>query len=81
LDAPQGDFEFSIIFAGILCVVMTALCFIFTDKIIGMVLTQESVFNYGVQFARILQLLAFLFGVFYCLTNALQAMGAAISLR
>jgi Na+-driven multidrug efflux pump len=71
--------KFSIIFAGILCVVMTALCFVFTDKIIGMVLTQENAFIYGVQFARILQSSAFLFGVFYCLINALQAMGAAVS--
>lgn len=34
-------------------------------------------FDYAVQFARILLTTSFLFGVFYVIINALQAMGAA----
>ena len=40
-------------------------------------LTDISAFDYGVSFCRILLSTSFLFGVFYVLTNALQASGAA----
>jgi Na+-driven multidrug efflux pump len=69
--------KFSLIFAGILCVAMTVLCFAFTDKIVGAFLTEDLAFGYGVQFARILQSTAFLFGIFFCLISALHSMGAA----
>ncbi|MDR0499100.1 MAG: MATE family efflux transporter [Holophagales bacterium] len=71
--------KFSVTFAGILCVTITILCFIFTDKIVGAFLTQDIAFAYGVRFTRILQTTAFMFGVYYCLINALQSMGAAVA--
>ena len=40
-------------------------------------MTDQTAFSYAVQFARILLCTSFLFGVFYVLVNALQAMGAA----
>lgn len=42
-----------------------------------MFLTDRAAFDYGVSFAHILLCTSFLFGVFYVLTNALQACGAA----
>lgn len=37
----------------------------------------RTAFDYGMQFSRILLSTSFLFGIFYVLCNALQAMGAA----
>lgn len=37
----------------------------------------RTAFEYAVQFVKILLTTSFMFGVFYVLTNALQAMGAA----
>ena len=42
-----------------------------------MFLTDVTAFDYAVQFAKILLTTSFMFGVFYVLINALQAMGAA----
>lgn len=58
---------------------MTIFCYLFTDQIVSAFLTEESAFDYAVQFAGILLSTSALFGVFYVLTNALQAMGAAVS--
>lgn len=70
-------FKFSISFALILGVVLTIICYIFTDQIVSVFLTDVTAFDYATQFARILLTTSFLFGVFYVLTNALQAMGSA----
>lgn len=70
-------FQFSITFALILGVVLTAICYIFTEQIVSAFLTDEEAFDYAVQFSRILLSTSWLFGVFYVLTNSLQAMGAA----
>ena len=70
-------FKFTIIFALILGTVLAAICYIFTNQIVGAFLTDQTAFSYAVQFARILLSTSFLFGVFYVLVNALQAMGAA----
>ena len=40
-------------------------------------LMDRTAFDYGMQFSRILLSTSFLFGIFYVLCNALQAMGAA----
>lgn len=40
---------------------------------------EEKALIYGVQFSKILLTTSFLFGLFYVLSNALQAMGAAKS--
>lgn len=70
-------FKFSILFALILGVVLTIICYIFTNQIVSVFLTDVTAFDYATQFAQILLTTSFMFGVFYVLTNALQAMGAA----
>lgn len=71
--------RFSMWFAFFLGLIMTVICYIFTNQIVSVFLTEQSAFDYAVQFARILLSTSTLFGVFYVLTNALQAMGAAVS--
>lgn len=71
--------RFSMWFAFFLGLIMTVFCYIFTNQIVSVFLTEQSAFDYAVQFARILLSTSTLFGVFYVLTNALQAMGAAVS--
>lgn len=68
---------FSLGFAFVLSAVLTGVCFIFTEQIVRVFLTEAAAFEYGFQFSRILLSTSFLFGVFYVLTNTLQAMGAA----
>lgn len=70
--------KFSLYFSLILSVVMTVICYLFTNQIVNVFLTETSAFAYGVRFARILLTTSAFFGVFYVLTNALQAMGAAV---
>lgn len=70
---------FSIWFTFFLGLTMTVFCYLFTNQIASAFLTEESAFDYAVRFARILLSTSTLFGVFYVLTNALQAMGAAVS--
>ena len=53
------------------------ICYLFTGQIVSVFLTDAAAYDYGVSFARILLCTSFLFGVFYVLTNALQARGAA----
>lgn len=69
--------RFSLIFAFILSTLLTGVCYLFTDEIVHAFLTDENAFAYGVSFSRILLSTSFLFGVFYVITNALQACGAA----
>lgn len=56
---------------------MTGVCYLLTEQIVNLVLTNPNAFDYGCHFARILLTTSFLFGVYYVLTNTLQAMGAA----
>ncbi len=58
---------------------MTGICYLFTEQIVHAFLTDRTAFDYGMQFSRILLSTSFLFGIFYVLCNALQAMGAAKS--
>lgn len=69
--------KFSLSFAFALSIVMTAICYLFTNQIVSAFLTDMDAFDYAVQFARILLTTSSLFGVFYVLINSLQAMGAA----
>ncbi|MGN1000033.1 MAG: MATE family efflux transporter [Faecousia sp.] len=68
---------FSLGFALALSVVLTGICYLFTDQIVRAFLTNAAAFEYGVNFSRILLSTSVLFGVYYVLTNTLQAMGAA----
>lgn len=69
--------NFSLVFALLLSVAMTGVCYLFTGQIVRAFLTDQTAFEYGMQFSRILLSTSFLFGIFYVLCNALQAMGAA----
>lgn len=73
----QKILKFSLVFALALSAVFTMVCYIFTNQIVHAFLTDENAFGYAAEFARILLSTSVLFGVFYVLTNALQAMGAA----
>jgi len=70
--------RFSLIFALLVGVAMTLLCYLFTGQIVGAFLSDEKAFDYAFKFGRIFLTTSSLFGVFYVLVNSLQAMGAAI---
>ena len=72
----KGVMRFSLIFAFLLSVVLTGVCYLFTNQIVSAFLTDVAAFDYGVSFSRILLCTSFLFGVFYVLINALQACGS-----
>ena len=76
-DRFRKVFKFVMIFALLLGIALAAICYIFANQIVGAFLSDESAFDYAVQFTRILLCTSWLFGVYYVLTNALQAMGAA----
>lgn len=69
--------RFSLLFSFALSAVMTGVCYLFTDSIVSAFLSDPEAFDFATQFVRILLTTSFLFGVFYVLSNALQAMGAA----
>ena len=73
----RSALKFSLVFAFALSAALTLLCYLFTGQIVSVFLTDAAAYDYGVSFARILLSTSFLFGVFYVLTNALQARGAA----
>ena len=68
---------FSLLFALIIGVVMTGVCYLLTEQIVNVVLTNAEAFDFGCRFSRILLTTSFLFGVFHVFANTLQAMGAA----
>ena len=70
--------RFSLVFALGLSGVMTVVCYLLRSQIVGAFLTEAAPFNYAVRFTNILLTTSFLFGVFFVLNNALQAMGAAV---
>ncbi len=69
--------KFSVVFSLTLSLTMTIICYLFTNQIVSIFLTEQEAFMYAVQFVKILLSTSFLFGVFYVLVNALQAAGAA----
>ena len=71
--------RFSCIFAFALGAVLTLLCYVFTNQLVGVFLTDRNAYDYAVTFVKILLTTSVIFGPFYVLTNALQAMGAATS--
>lgn len=71
--------RFSVVFSLALSVALTVLCYLFTNQIVSGFLTDATAYEYAVKFSRILLTTSCLFGVFYVITNALQAMGAATS--
>ncbi len=75
--AEKEIMKISIIFALGLSIILTAACYLLRRQIVGAFLTEPASFDYALQFTNILLTTSFLFGVFYVLANALQAMGAA----
>ena len=69
--------RFSLVFSLVLSMLLTLFCYLFTGPIISVFLTTPAAYDYGLAFARILLCTGFLFGVFYVMTSALQACGAA----
>lgn len=67
----------SLIYALAISGGMTLFCYLFTNYLVSAFLTQEAAFAYAVHFLRIMLVTGSLFGVFYVLSNALQAAGAA----
>lgn len=70
--------SFSLFFSLGLSISMTGLCYMLVTQIVQVFLTEPKALQYAVQFVHILLTTSFLFGIFYVLSNALQAMGAAI---
>ena len=70
--------RFSLVLGFSLAVAMAVICYIFTGSIVGAFLRDQSAFDYGVHFARILLTTSFLFGIYFVFVNALQASGAAL---
>lgn len=75
----KESLRFSVIVGLGISTVMTVICYVFDDRIISAFLSEPEAFSYGGEFSRILLTTSFLFGMFYVLSNALQAMGAATS--
>ncbi len=71
--------KFSLVFATVLGVALTLLCYLFTGEIVSAFLTAQSAYDYALKFARLLLVTGPVFGIYYVLSNALQAMGAAVS--
>lgn len=71
------SFRFSLFFALVLCAAITALCFGFAPQIVTAFLTNSEALSLGTLFSRIMLSTAWLFGIFYVIMNALQAIGAA----
>ena len=77
-DRFKGIMRFSLAFALCLSGIMTVLCYLLRNQIVGAFLTEAASFDYAVRFTNILLTTSFLFGVFFVLNNALQSMGAAM---
>lgn len=73
----RESLRFSVICGFGLSTFMTIICYIFDRQIVSVFLSEPEAFQYGMEFSKILLTTSFLFGMFYVLSNALQAMGAA----
>lgn len=70
--------RFSLCFAFGLSVVMTGLCYLLRESIVGAFLTDAAAFDYAMWFTNILLTTSVLFGIFFVMNNALQGMGASV---
>ena len=67
--------KFALNFTITLSLMMIAACYLFTNKIVAIFLTEPEAFSYAVKFLRIKLSSSILFAVFFIFINALQAMG------
>jgi multidrug efflux pump len=74
----RSMFSFSLIVSTILSIVLTAVCFVCCSPIVRAFLTDSSAYAYGVSFSKVLLVSGPLFGLLFMITNALQALGAAV---
>ena len=77
MDRFQKIMKFSLTIAFVLGAGLAILCYIFDAQIVSAFLSEPNSYDYAVSFSKILLSTSWLFGIFYVLTNALQAMGAA----
>ena len=68
---------FSLAFSFLLSLAITVLCYVFTPAIVKAFLTDPTAIGYAVTFVHIFLTTSALFGVYYVLNNAIQAMGDA----
>lgn len=73
----RGILRFSCFLGLVVCVICALLCFALTETIVKVFLTETTALADGVTFTRMFISTAWLFGLYYVLMNALQAMGAA----
>ncbi len=71
--------RYSLLSGFALSAAMMAFSYGFLRQLVGAFLTNADAFDYGMQFAKVMLITSFLFGVFYVLTNILQGFGAAKS--
>ena len=76
-DRLKSIMRFSLVFAFGLSIIMTGLCYVFSEPLCRVFVTDRVALSYAVRFLRILLTTTALFGAFYVLANALQAAGAA----
>lgn len=73
----NAGFRFTFLFGIVLCIVISALCYLFAEPIVKVFLTDMTALESGVHFTRILMTTGYLIGPFIICQNALQAIGAA----
>jgi multidrug efflux pump len=73
-----SSLRFSMIFSLFLCAGLALLCYLFAAPIVEAFLTEPNALDYGVLFSQIMLTSSWLFGIYYVLMNALQAVGAAV---
>ncbi len=75
----KGIMKFSLIFAFCLSSLITFICYLTLDLLVGAFLSEAEAFELAYNFSELRLTTAVLFGMFYVLINALQAAGLAKS--
>lgn len=76
-DRYKGMLKFALKFTISVSLFMVGMCYIFTNGIVRVFLTEPEAFGYAVKFLRMKLTGSVLFAIFFIFINALQAMGAA----
>jgi multidrug efflux pump len=71
--------RFSVIFAMATSTVLMVLCYVFAPQLVGAFLSDQDAYDYALTFTHIILTTSFLFGAYYVLLNAIQAMGDSTS--
>ena len=73
----RKSLRMSVLFGAAISTLMMVLCYVFVKLLSGLFLTDQAALDYSVWFSRVMLSTSFLFGLFFVLANALQAMGEA----